>query len=171
MAGRRPGLTVGTAQKDKIMETAPHAAAEAAITEQGVAGFADTADPRLRALRGALRLRPRSDCTRITSMSRFYAIFATDKPDMLAVRERVRPAHRAYVRNGAAEHSVFVRLGGPTLDMQAATMNGTLLVIEAEHIDDVHRFVSGDPYMHAGIFERVDIRPWDWSLGNPERGV
>ena len=103
-------------------------------------------------------------------MSRYYAIFATDKPGMLAVRERVRPAHRAYLRNAAADHGVHVRLGGPTLDAQAAAMNGTLLVIEAGDIDDVQRFVSGDPYMHAGIFERVDIRPWDWSLGNPGRG-
>jgi len=103
-------------------------------------------------------------------MSRFYAIFATDKPDMLHVRERVRPAHRAYLRS-AAEHSVFVRLGGPTLDTEAATMNGTLLVIEAERIEDVERFLHGDPYMHAGIFERVEVRPWDWSLGNPERRV
>lgn len=104
-------------------------------------------------------------------MSRFYVIFATDKPGMLAVREHVRPSHRAYLRNAAAGHSVAVRLGGPTLDAQADTMNGTLLVIEAGHIDDVQRFVSDDPYMHAGIFERVEIRPWDWSLGNPERGV
>jgi len=104
-------------------------------------------------------------------MPRFYAIFATDKPGMLASRERVRPAHRAYLRNAGAEHGVVVRLGGPTLDAQANTMNGTLLVVEAEHIDDVERFVGGDPYMHAGIFERVEIRPWDWSLGNPGREV
>ncbi len=102
-------------------------------------------------------------------MSRFYAIFATDKPGMLATRERVRPAHRAYLRDAAAGQGVFVRLGGPTLDARADSMNGTLLVIEAEHIDDVQRFVSDDPYMHAGIFERVEIRPWDWSLGQPGR--
>lgn len=103
-------------------------------------------------------------------MSRFFVIFATDKPDMLSVRERVRPAHRAYLR-GAAGTNVFVRLGGPTVDAEAATMNGTLLVIEAERIEDVERFVRDDPYMHAGIFERVEVRPWDWSLGNPERRV
>lgn len=105
------------------------------------------------------------------AMSRFYAIFATDKPDMLAVRERVRPFHRAYLRNAASGHGVSVRFGGPTLDARSDTMNGTLLVIEAEHLDDVQRFVSEDPYMHAGIFERVEIRPWHWSLGNPGREV
>ncbi|RWA56425.1 hypothetical protein AU476_03665 [Cupriavidus sp. UYMSc13B] len=103
-------------------------------------------------------------------MSRYYAIFATDKPGMRAVRERVRPAHRAYLRT-ADRHHVFVRLGGPTLDVSGDAMNGTLLVIEAEQIEDVERFLHGDPYMHAGLFERIEIRPWNWSLGNPERRV
>jgi len=103
-------------------------------------------------------------------MSRYFAIFATDKPGMRAVRERVRPAHRAYLRT-ADRHSVVVRLGGPTLDVSGDAMNGTLLVIEAEHIEDVERFLHGDPYMHAGLFERIEIRPWNWSLGNPERRV
>lgn len=46
-------------------------------------------------------------------MPRFYAIFATDKPDMLAVGERVRPAHRAYLPIAAAELGVHVRGGQP----------------------------------------------------------
>ena len=103
-------------------------------------------------------------------MARYFAVFATDKPDMLEVRERVRPVHRTYLRT-ALEHGVFVRLGGPTLTQQCDAMNGTLLVIEAEGIDEVMAFVDNDPYMQAGLFERVEIRPWDWSLGNPERRV
>nr|WP_238538090.1 YciI family protein [Paraburkholderia atlantica] len=60
---------------------------------------------------------------------------------------------------------------GPTLAPQCDAMNGTLLVVEAERIDDVMEFVSIDPYMKAGLFDCVEIRPWDWSLGNPERRV
>lgn len=101
-------------------------------------------------------------------MSRYYAVFATDKPGMLEVRERVRAVHRSYLR-AAMAHGVFVRLGGPTLAPQGDAMNGTLLVVEAEGIDIVMQFVGNDPYMRAGVFERVEIRPWDWNLGNPER--
>ncbi|HEY4804151.1 MAG TPA: YciI family protein, partial [Paraburkholderia sp.] len=42
---------------------------------------------------------------------------------------------------------------------------------EAEGYDDVMRFVRDDPYMLAGLFEHVEIRPWDWNLGNPEQRV
>ena len=103
-------------------------------------------------------------------MGRYFAVFATDKPGMRDVRERVRSVHRTYLRS-ALKHGVFVRLGGPTLGPQCDAMNGTLLVIEAEAIDDVMAFVSNDPYMQAGLFERVEVRPWDWSLGNPEGRV
>ena len=103
-------------------------------------------------------------------MARFFAVFATDKPGMREVRERVRPVHRTWLR-GNTHRGVFVRLGGPTLAPHCDAMNGTLLVVEAERIDDVMEFVGNDPYMQAGLFDTVEIRPWDWSLGNPERRV
>ncbi|MNR23761.1 YciI-like protein [compost metagenome] len=47
-------------------------------------------------------------------------------------------------------------------------MNGTLLVIEAHSLPEVEAFVQDDPYVQAGLFASVQIRPWHWSLGNPE---
>jgi hypothetical protein len=61
-------------------------------------------------------------------------------------------------------HAVRVRLGGPTLDDTGA-MGGTLLVIGAEHIGAVRRFIAEDAYMLAGVYAAVDIRPWAWGLG------
>ena len=103
-------------------------------------------------------------------MARFFAVFATDQPGMLDVRERIRPRHRAYLR-AAAQHGVYVRLGGPTLEPSSDAMNGTLLVVEADDIDHVMQFVHNDPYMTEGLFSRVEVRPWNWSLGNPELRV
>ncbi|WP_395064992.1 YciI family protein [Paraburkholderia silvatlantica] len=102
--------------------------------------------------------------------TRYYAVFATDKPGMRDVRERERAVHRTYLRS-ASQRGVFVRLGGSTLAPHCDALNGTLLVIEAEGYDDVMRFVRDDPYTLAGLFERVEIRPWDWNLGNPEQRV
>ncbi|WP_027816339.1 YciI family protein [Paraburkholderia bannensis] len=103
-------------------------------------------------------------------MRRYYAVFATDKPGMTEVRERVRASHRTYLRS-AFQHGVFVRLGGPTLGPQCNAMNGTLLVVEAEDIDAVMQFVDNDPYVKEGLFSQIEVRPWDWSLGNPELRV
>jgi uncharacterized protein YciI len=65
-------------------------------------------------------------------------------------------------------HRVVVRLGGPTLDDAGAAMNGTLLVVEAASLAEVEAFIEDDPYVQAGLFASIQIRPWHWSLGNPE---
>jgi hypothetical protein len=94
----------------------------------------------------------------------FYAVWATDSPGTLATRLRVRDAHRARLRE-PGEHAVKVVAGGPTLDEADGSMNGSLLVIEAENIEAVRRFVDEDPYALEGVYAHVEVRPWQWGLG------
>ncbi|GGO79908.1 hypothetical protein GCM10011348_15400 [Marinobacterium nitratireducens] len=96
----------------------------------------------------------------------YFAVFARDKPGMGAIRAQVRPEHRKYLREHIYDLNVV--LGGPTLDATAESMNGTLLVIEAETLLEVQRFVADDPYHKAGLFGCLEICPWDWSLGRIE---
>jgi uncharacterized protein len=97
----------------------------------------------------------------------YFAVWATDAPGMLEVRQRVREAHRARLRD-PGEHSVRVLLGGATLDEGATQMNGTLLVLQADDIDRVRRFVAEDPYVREGVYKSVEVRPWAWGLGEPK---
>ena len=97
----------------------------------------------------------------------YYVIFGTDKPDHLKIREAQRPAHRDYLRDNP--HPVKVHLGGPTLDPAGERMNGTMLVVEAESEAAVRAFLADDPYSRAGIFATLEVRPWAWGLGKPER--
>lgn len=94
-----------------------------------------------------------------------FVIFSTDKPGMLALREATREAHRAYIR----APSVPVRMihGGPTLDPATGSMNGTLLIVEADDMEAVRAFVASDPYSKADLFASVEIRPWRWGFGAP----
>lgn len=94
----------------------------------------------------------------------FFAIFGTDKPGMQEAREQLRPSHRSYLR-APGSHPVKVRLGGPTLDANAVAMNGTLLVVEADALQQVEAFVRDDPYAGAGLFQTLEIRPWTCGLG------
>ncbi len=97
---------------------------------------------------------------------RYFVIFATDKPGMSAVRQEVRPRHRQYLRS-PGQHRVKVLLGGPTLTADQRHMNGTVLVVQAECMDDVMAFVHDDPYTLTNLFSAIDVRPWEWSLGMP----
>ena len=97
----------------------------------------------------------------------YFAVWATDKAAVLETRQRVRETHRARLRDPGA-HPVRVLLGGATLEQQAGPMNGTLLVVQAEHIDAVRRFVAEDPYVREGVYATVEVRPWAWGLGQPQ---
>ena len=96
----------------------------------------------------------------------YFVVFGTDKPGLSEVRTANRPSHRAHLRNPGA-HPVKVRVGGATLDESAETMNGTMLVVEAESIAAVRAFLADDPYSRAGLYATLEVRPWLWGLGNP----
>jgi uncharacterized protein YciI len=96
----------------------------------------------------------------------YYIILATDAPGMAVQRQQIRPSHREYLRH-PGRHPVTVHLGGPTLTMDGAEMNGTLLVVEAADLEAVNEFIFDDPYARAGLFSTVVVRPWAWSLGAP----
>ena len=94
-----------------------------------------------------------------------FLVLGTDAPGTSALRQELRPAHRAWLREHPG-HAVRVVHGGPTLDAEGG-MNGTLLVVEAGTRQEVERFLDADPYVRGGLFARVEIRAWQWSLRSP----
>ncbi len=96
-----------------------------------------------------------------------FAVWARDRPDKLADRQRVREAHRVRLR-APAPHAVTVLLAGPMTGGPGGAMNGTLLIVRAESADAVRRFLDDDPYSHAGVYASVDIQPWHCGIGPAE---
>jgi uncharacterized protein YciI len=97
----------------------------------------------------------------------YFAVIAHDRDGTSELRTRLRPQHRAWLRD-PGEHPVVVRLGGPLLSEDGA-MNGTLLVVEATTEQAVRDFFRDDPYVRHQLFERVQIQQWLWGLGQPEQ--
>ena len=93
-----------------------------------------------------------------------YALICNDKPNSLAIRKANRPEHVAYLES-LGEALLFA---GPFTDADGATMNGSLVVIEAASLDAARKIAAGDPFAKAGLFANVDIRPWLWTINNPE---
>ena len=91
-----------------------------------------------------------------------YVIVCIDRPDALDTRMANREAHLAFAKTG--EH-VQIRVGGPFLS-EDGTMNGSLLIVEADDPAKVDAFVKNDPYGKAGLFERVEVRPWKATVGS-----
>ena len=90
-----------------------------------------------------------------------FVLVCIDKPNALDLRMATREAHFAYAHGMPPG---FIRLGGPFLDEQG-DMAGSLIIIEAEDMAAAEAFSLADPYRKAGLFERVEIRPWKATFG------
>jgi len=93
-----------------------------------------------------------------------FALICTDKPGGLAIRKANRPEHLAYLES-LGDTLLFA---GPFTEEDGQTMNGSLIVIEAESLREARAIADGDPFARAGLFESVDIRPWLWSIDNAD---
>lgn len=90
-----------------------------------------------------------------------YALICTDKPNSTAVRLEARPKHLAYID----QHKAKIPIAGPFVAADGQTMTGSLIVLEAESLDEAKAFSANDPYTLAGLFAQVEIKPWKWTLG------
>jgi uncharacterized protein YciI len=92
-----------------------------------------------------------------------YAITGFDKPDSLASRLSVRPTHIA--RLNALRDEGRLVLAGPfpaidAVDPGPAGFTGSLIVAEFVSLEAARAWADSDPYIGAGVYERVDVRPF-----------
>lgn len=87
------------------------------------------------------------------------ALIAKDKPGSLAVRQENRPAHVEYLKSGPA-----VQQAGPLLDA-AGEMCGSLIILDVADMTVAEEWVAGDPYGKAGLFQSVELIPWNRVIG------
>ena len=90
-----------------------------------------------------------------------FVLTCIDKPNALELRMATREAHFAYARGMPAG---MIRLGGPFLD-EKGDMAGSLIIIDVADLAAAEAFTQNDPYRKAGLFERVEIRPWKATFG------
>ena len=92
-----------------------------------------------------------------------FAMICTDKPASVDLRMKVRPDHLAFLDGlGSA-----VKGAGPFTD-EAGSPTGSLIIIEAENHASAEAIAARDPYAKAGLFAKVEIKPWKWVIKNPE---
>ncbi|CAN5136901.1 YciI-like protein [soil metagenome] len=89
-----------------------------------------------------------------------FVLTCIDKPGGLATRMAAREDHLAYA--GARRHQL--KLGGPFLDADG-DMAGSLIILEVEDLAAAKAWSAADPYVLAGVFDSVDIRPFRITLG------
>jgi uncharacterized protein YciI len=90
-----------------------------------------------------------------------------DKPGQAALRERVRPHHKAYLADVADR----IAIAGPLTHDDGRTMIGSLLVIDFDSRDAAHAWLAAEPFTQAGLYASVDVHAfvnlWPQRAGFP----
>ncbi|RWQ17689.1 YciI-like protein [Mesorhizobium sp.] len=93
-----------------------------------------------------------------------FAVICKDKPGSLQVRLDTRPEHIAFLEGLNGDKKLA--FAGPFLDAEGKP-NGSLVVVEASDLAGAQALSAADPYAKAGLFESVEIRPWNWTFNKP----
>ena len=93
----------------------------------------------------------------------WYVIEGYDGVNVLAQRLEARPAHVA--RLNALRDAGRLMLAGPCPAIDAedpgpAGFSGSLIVAEFPSLEDARAWADADPYVDAGVYTRVDVRPF-----------
>jgi uncharacterized protein len=87
------------------------------------------------------------------------ALICQDKPGHLRVRLDNRAAHLAYIADTG-----IVDLAGPLVG-DGGEMNGSLIVLNVDMMDQARDWAAGDPYAKAGLFASVTLTEWKRVIG------
>ncbi|MGD8176466.1 YciI family protein [Marinimicrobium sp. ARAG 43.8] len=93
----------------------------------------------------------------------FYAIMSEDVPNSLEKRKGARADHLA--RLNALKDQGRLLLAGPhpatdAQDPGAAGFTGSLVVAEFASLDEAQRWADDDPYVAAGVYAQVQVKPF-----------
>ncbi|SFK27147.1 hypothetical protein SAMN05216302_100342 [Nitrosomonas aestuarii] len=92
-----------------------------------------------------------------------YVINAEDVPDSLDRRMIARPAHLERLKQ--LQEAGRLLLAGPyplidSVDPGPAGFSGSLIVAEFESLQAAQMWADADPYMTAGVYSHVTVKPF-----------
>ncbi|HEK1688293.1 TPA: YciI family protein [Pseudomonas putida] len=92
-----------------------------------------------------------------------YAIIASDVANSLEKRLAARPAHLERLQQLKAEGRVVLAGPHPAIDSNdpgAAGFSGSLIVAEFDSLAAAQAWADADPYIAAGVYEKVVVKPF-----------
>lgn len=93
----------------------------------------------------------------------WYAIVATDVANSLEKRLAARPDHLIRLQTLQNEGRLLVAGPTPAIDSpdpSPAGFSGSLIIAEFESLESAQAWANADPYVAAGVYESVMVRPF-----------
>jgi uncharacterized protein len=93
----------------------------------------------------------------------FYAIISQDVKDSLEKRISVRADHIARLQALQEEGRLLIAGPHPKIDSEdsgPSGFSGSLIVAEFKSLQDAQEWADADPYITAGVYEKVTVKPF-----------
>ncbi|WP_448568509.1 YciI family protein [Thalassotalea ganghwensis] len=93
----------------------------------------------------------------------FYVIFSQDVPNSLNKRMSAREAHIARLNELKLQGRLLVAGPCPAIDSNEpddAGFTGSVIIAEFPSLEDAKQWASNDPYIAAGVYENVIVKPF-----------
>ena len=90
-------------------------------------------------------------------------IYATDTANSLEKRLKARPAHLSRLERLKAEGRLMMAGPLPAIDSPDPGPNGftgSLVIAEFSSLAEAKAWADDDPYFEAGVYERVEVKPF-----------
>jgi uncharacterized protein YciI len=99
----------------------------------------------------------------------YFVIIAKDIANSLEKRLAARPAHLE--RIGTLHEQGRVLVAGPCplsedLTNTSAGFSGSVIIAAFEHLNDAKSWAEADPYVKAGVYENVEVKPYKLVIGS-----
>ena len=92
-----------------------------------------------------------------------YSIVATDHPASLEKRLGARPDHVARLTELREQGRLILAGPNPAIDSAdpgEAGFSGSLIIAEFESLDAAQAWADADPYVAAGVYAEVTVKPF-----------
>ena len=92
-----------------------------------------------------------------------YAIISEDIDNSLEKRKGARPAHLERIQSLVDEGKVIVAGPHPAIDTEdpgEAGFTGSLVIAEFGSLQEAQAWADADPYVAAGVYARVTVKPF-----------
>jgi len=93
----------------------------------------------------------------------YYTIYATDNDNSLEARLSARPAHVARLKQLVDQGRLLVAGPSPAVDSEdpgPAGFTGSLIIAEFDSLADAQLWANDDPYIPAGVYQSVEVKPY-----------
>lgn len=84
-------------------------------------------------------------------------------PQSLLLRQQARPAHLERIQDLVDQGRLLVAGPHPALDTPEpgeAGFTGSLIIAEFDSLEAATAWADSDPYVEAGVFQRVTVKPY-----------